>query len=81
MLADDGSRRSILSSEARQAEVNVYNFEVEHAHTYFVYPRGDDSAVLVPNKAARRRTPSQDITSAWDDIQQGASRNNVRNPK
>lgn len=64
LLSDDGSRRGVLSSEARQADVSVYNFEVEHAHTYFVYPRGDDRAVLVHNKASRRRTVDDLVESS-----------------
>ena len=81
LLANDGSLRVVRSVSAQQDAADVFNFEVEYAHNYFVRPDGDGAAVLVHNtKDPNRNYQIDDSVSASTPVGRRGQRVNFPNP-
>lgn len=58
LRTDDGSEARVVRTDVRHGDFEVFNFEVEHAHNYFVSPQGSDApGVLVHNECYKPTGP------------------------
>ena len=73
LQTEDGVIVDIDGIEEREGEFEVYNFEVEDFHTYFV----SDLEILVHNACG----PNDDTINPWDDDDLWGELDNLNNPE